>query len=88
MGIPTTAYVTYLVMARSDPELTKHTKFVDNLRRRVPKQKAIIVQEELETKQVRESFCQEFIYLGSLLIYLDMDEHVALEERQLRSPDV
>lgn len=45
-----------------EPKLPPRTKFIENVRKRVPKQEAIIVQEELERKYVSDSSEQRHLF--------------------------
>lgn len=93
LGVPSSVYVMWKFFVKEDDE--SRPKFIDNVRKRVPKRPAIIVQEELERKYVR-SFAFFIFHHHLSLLYLshfflslaDLDEHVASQERCLRSPDL
>lgn len=51
IGVPCTIYIMWVIFIKDDAE---PSKFVDNLKKKVPKRPAIIVQEELEREFVRK----------------------------------
>ena len=53
IGVPGSVYVMWKYFVKEEDET--RTKFIDNIRKRVPKRPAIIVQEELERKFVNRT---------------------------------